>query len=176
MLGKRIVFRAVLIAAIAIMAALLVANDHDSPLPPEAKADRVEVYKSERRLDLISDGIVVKSYCIALGHNPIDAKRQEGDGCTPEGAYLIDYRNPTSRFHLSLHVSYPDSAAIARARELHVDPGGMIMIHGLFNGLGWLGKLHRTVDWTNGCIAVTDPEIEEIWRAVPDGTPITIHP
>lgn len=89
---------------------------------------------------------------------------------------MLDYRNARSSFHRSLHVSYPDSADVARARAAGVDPGGMIMVHGIRNGLGWLGRLHRALDWTDGCIAVTNREIEEIWRAVPDGTPIEIRP
>jgi murein L,D-transpeptidase YafK len=143
-------------------------------LPPDAIADRVVVEKATRVLTLLSGNRVLKTYPIRLGRNPSGAKTREGDGRTPEGQYLIDHRNPTSRFHLALHVSYPSQTDIARAAAARVPPGGDIMVHGLPNGLGWLGRLHQLFDWTNGCIAVTDREIEEIYRAVPDGTPIEI--
>lgn len=99
----------------------------------------------------------------------------EGDGKTPEGLYVIDYRNQRSQFHLSLHVSYPRPEQVARAKKKGISPGGMIMIHGLRNGAGFLGRFHRLADWTTGCIAVTNEEIEEIWRVVPDGTSIEIR-
>ncbi|MGI8997269.1 MAG: L,D-transpeptidase family protein [Pyrinomonadaceae bacterium] len=111
-----------------------------------------------------------------LGGQPIGHKFQEGDSKTPEGKYVVDRRNPHSRFHLALHLSYPNEADVARAKRAGVSPGGDIMIHGIRNGFGWIGRLHRVTDWTEGCIAVTDSEIEEIWRAVPDKTEITIEP
>ncbi|OQA33844.1 MAG: L,D-transpeptidase catalytic domain [Betaproteobacteria bacterium ADurb.Bin341] len=148
---------------------------HD-PLPQGTRADRIIVHKSKRKLVLMDKGTVLREYRIALGSNPVGAKEIEGDGKTPEGRYLIDYRNPRSKFHLSLHLSYPKPEQIARAKRQGVSPGGMIMIHGLANGTGWLGKFHWLADWTNGCIAVSNAEIEEIWRVVPDGTPIEIHP
>ena len=117
---------------------------------------------------------MIKSYRVSLGRNPLGPKQQEGDKRTPEGLYRIDKRNEKSGFHRALHVSYPESRDFAAAAARGVSPGGDIMIHGLHNGLGWMGKLHRLVDWTAGCIAVTDPEIEEIWAAVPDGTPVEI--
>lgn len=95
---------------------------------------------------------------------------------TPEGNYVLDWRNPRSKFHRSIHVSYPSASDIAKAREEGVHPGGDIMIHGLQNGLGWIGRFHRLMDWTDGCIAVTDAKMDEIWRAIPDGTPIEIRP
>jgi len=94
----------------------------------------------------------------------------------PEGHYVIDWRNPSSAYHLALHISYPDAADAAAAAARDDNPGGDIMIHGLPNGFGVVGALHRRLDWTAGCIAVTDPEIEEIWQAVADGTPIEIRP
>jgi murein L,D-transpeptidase YafK len=99
-----------------------------------------------------------------------------GDGRTPEGIYSVDGRNPKSAFHFSLHLSYPNSADTARASAMGVPPGGDIMIHGIKNGLGWLGSLHRFVDWTQGCVAVTNDEIEEIWDMVPDGIRVEIVP
>lgn len=103
-------------------------------------------------------------------------KRQEGDERTPEGLYRIDWRNPNSVAHLSLHISYPDAEDRARAGAAGVAPGGSIMIHGLPNGWGFLGALHRRLDWTDGCIGVTNAEMREIWALVPDGTPIRIAP
>jgi len=144
-------------------------------LPADAKADRVVVYKSQRKLVLFKEGVVLREYQIALGSYPVGPKQMEGDGKTPEGQYTIDYRNPKSQFHLSLHISYPKAEDIARAKKDRIEPGGLIMIHGLRNGMGALGRLHRYTDWTNGCIAVTNWEIEEIWRVVPDGTVIELQ-
>jgi murein L,D-transpeptidase YafK len=95
---------------------------------------------------------------------------------TPEGLYSIDYRNPHSDYHLALHISYPAPDDVKRAAARGVSAGGDIMIHGLPNGRGWIGKLHRQKDWTAGCIALTDKEIEELWRITPDGTPVEIRP
>lgn len=134
------------------------------------------VEKAARRLTLVRDGSAVKSYQIALGLEPVGDKVRQGDNRTPEGVFRIDRRNAKSSFYRSLHISYPDAAHRARARRLGASPGGDIMIHGLPNGLGWLGSLHRKTDWTAGCIAVTNQEIDEIWRAVPDGTPVEIRP
>jgi murein L,D-transpeptidase YafK len=155
---------------------LFVVNHHSDPLPVDLGAERIEVFKGKRTLELWNGSQMLKRYTISLGHNPLGPKTQEGDSRTPEGSYRIDYRNPKSRFHLALHITYPDSLAVLRAQTLHILPGGMIMVHGLRNGLGWIGKLHRLVDWTDGCMAVTNPEIEEIYRAIPDGAVINIHP
>lgn len=125
---------------------------------------------------LMRQGKELKSYKIALGRNPIGHKIQEGDHKTPEGNYLLDRRNAKSRFYRSIHISYPDEKDRAHAAKLGVSPGGDVFIHGLPNGFGWLGKLHLAMDWTDGCIAVTDEEMDEIWQAVPDGTPIEIKP
>jgi|SRR5579863_6608301 len=144
--------------------------------PTPFQADKVVVLKSQRVLMLMKGEQVLKTYRVSLGPHPIGAKTREGDGKTPEGSYVLDRRNAKSRFHLSLHISYPDAADVARAQKLGLPPGGDIMVHGLPNGLGWVGGLHRYWDWTDGCIAVTNPEIEESWRAVPDGTPIEIKP
>jgi murein L,D-transpeptidase YafK len=165
------------IAAAALAGTLAWANHPDAPpLPPGARADRVRVDKSERTLVLLRDGRPLRIYRVSLGGAPLGPKRREGDERTPEGTYLLDYRNPRSSAHRSLHVSYPDSADAARARAVGEDPGGMIMVHGITDGLGWIGRLHRLADWTDGCIAVTNGEMDEIWRAVPDGTPIDIRP
>jgi murein L,D-transpeptidase YafK len=105
----------------------------------------------------------------------LGAKQQEGDMKTPEGIYKIDSRNPQSDFHLALHVSYPSDDDKARAAERSVSAGSDIMIHGIRNGLGWIGAFHRLNDWTVGCIALTDEEIEELWRVTPDGTTVEIR-
>ncbi|MGV8042053.1 MAG: murein L,D-transpeptidase family protein [Thermoanaerobaculaceae bacterium] len=152
------------------------ANHAVAPLPEGTRATRVLVEKRARRLTLLRDAEVLRSYRIALGGRPEGHKLREGDNRTPEGVYRIDWRNPNSGWHLSLHLSYPDEADRARAAAAGVPPGGDILIHGLHNGFWWIGRLHRRRDWTRGCIAVTDPEIEEIWRVVPNGTPIEIRP
>ena len=147
-----------------------------TPLPEGIKADKVLVLKGEQRLVLLSGGAPIKSYPVALGWSPKGPKTRQGDGKTPEGTYKVDYRNAASGFYRALHVSYPNGQDRAKARKLGVSPGGAIMIHGIKNGFGWVGPLHRFVNWTDGCIAVTDEEIREIWSAVPDGTPIEIRP
>ncbi len=139
-------------------------------------ADRILVLKKERLLMLISKDKVFKTYKIALGKNPNGPKEREGDNKTPEGTYTIDSRNKDSRYHLSLHISYPNQRDKERARRLGFSPGGSIMIHGIKNGFSWIGDFHRGFDWTNGCIAVTDEEIEEIAALVPNGTTIDIRP
>jgi murein L,D-transpeptidase YafK len=144
------------------------------PLP--FVADRVVVHKGERRLFLARAGKVFRVYRIALGRAPEGPKRREGDGRTPEGRYLIDGRNPRSRYHLALRISYPSPVDIARAASEGVDPGGDIMIHGLGPVSPRAAAEHPLRDWTEGCVAVTNREIEEIWAAVPDGTPIDILP
>jgi murein L,D-transpeptidase YafK len=141
-----------------------------------AKADRIIVRKSARTLELLAHGQVLRSYRVSLGGHPVGHKRKEGDQRTPEGAYTIDYRNAASAFHRSLHISYPSPGDKAAASAANVSPGGMIMVHGLPNRFGWWGRFHRLRDWTAGCVAVTNPEMEEIWRAVEDGTPIELLP
>jgi murein L,D-transpeptidase YafK len=146
------------------------------PLPPTATADRVIVIKCDRTLTLMYGPSVLKTYKISLGTSPVGPKQQQGDHKTPEGDYIIDRRNPKSRFYRSLHISYPDANDRQSAAQAGTDPGGDIMIHGLPNGFGWLGDIHLVLDWTDGCIAVTDEEMDEIWRVVADGTPIEIRP
>lgn len=140
------------------------------------QATRVVVEKSERRLTLERNGRVLARYAVALGANPVGQKQREGDGRTPEGLYSVDFKHPRSRYHLALRISYPDAGAREAASRAGVSPGSDIMIHGIRNGLGWLGSVHRERDWTDGCIAVTNAEIREIWSRVPDGTPVEIRP
>ncbi len=139
-------------------------------------AEKVLVEKSVRHLTLLRAGKALRVFRIALGIHSIGPKEREGDGKTPEGPYVIDRKILHSGFHRALHVSYPNAADRARAASLGVSAGGDIMIHGLKNGLGWLGPLHRLSDWTQGCIAVTNAEIEEIWAMVAEGTPVEIIP
>ncbi len=141
-----------------------------------APADRVLIEKKARRLTLFTNGEVIKTYKIALGGNPMGPKERQGDLKTPEGTYIIDSRNGNSGFHLSLHISYPNEKDKLRAQELGVAPGGDIMIHGIKNGLAPVGAAHAEVDWTEGCIAVTNQEMEEIYRFVPNGTTVEIRP
>jgi murein L,D-transpeptidase YafK len=137
-------------------------------------ADWIHVIKSLRQLQLFRAGHVLKTYPIALGAHPIGPKLRLGDDRTPEGAYRIDSRLADSAYHRALHVSYPDPADIARARDAGVDPGGAIFIHGLPANFGRVDFISFPRDWTNGCIAVGNIAIEEIWDAVDDGTPVQI--
>ncbi len=139
-------------------------------------ADKVMIEKKERRLTLLSKGEVIKTYKIALGDNPVGPKERQGDNKTPEGTYIIDSRNSNSGYHLSLHISYPNEKDTMRAKELGVSPGGDIMIHGIKNGFSLVGVSHAEVDWTKGCIAVTNQEMEEIYKLVPVGTIVEIRP
>ena len=139
-------------------------------------ADKILIEKKERRLTLITKDKVLKTYKIALGGNPDGPKERQGDNKTPEGTYVIDSRNKHSRYHLSLHISYPNEKDKKRAKELGVSPGGNIMIHGIKNDFWWIGDFHADIDWTKGCIAVTDKEIEEIDKLVPNGTTVEILP
>jgi murein L,D-transpeptidase YafK len=113
---------------------------------------------------------------MALGGEPVGAKARQGDHKTPEGVYIMDHRNAHSSFYRSIHISYPSAQDRARAKKLGVSPGGDIYLHGLPNGWGAIGKAHRLKDWTDGCIAVTNEEMDEIWASVPDGTVIEIKP
>lgn len=155
-----------------VLYAILPGRAVDRPL----HADRVVVLKKERTLKLLSEGKVIKSYKIALGGNPLGPKTRQGDHKTPEGEYVLDSRNAHSQYHRSLHISYLNARDRVVARRAGVSPGGDVFVHGLPNGYGGIGAAHRMRDWTDGCIAVTNEEIEEIWSAVADGTPIEIRP
>lgn len=177
---------AALALALSIAAALLLLAPAASgtpsapPLAPaERQADRLVVYKAARRLQLLRDDAVIADYRIALGFDPIGHKQREGDGRTPEGLYRITWRNPESAFHLSLFVNYPNQADRAAAAARGDDPGGEIFIHGGSRApswLGWIIRLFRGNDWTAGCIAVTNNEMDEIWALTPNGVPIDIRP
>jgi len=144
------------------------------PSSASALADKVLVLKSERKLLLINGDQVLKTYAVSLGGNPVGPKVMKGDSKTPEGNYVLDRHNPHSQYHKSIHISYPNADDVARAKKLGVLTGGQLFIHGLPNDYNGPGE--QLGDWTEGCIAVTNAEIEEIWRMVPDGTPIEIKP
>ena len=144
--------------------------------PVVDQADHILIEKSKRLMTLMHGAKVLKTYKVALGTVPTGAKEKHGDHKTPEGSYVIDAKNSHSRFHLALHVSYPNAEDRERARKMGVSPGGDIMIHGLESRFAFLGALHRQTDWTDGCVAVTNPEIEEIWKLVPVGTKVEIKP
>lgn len=139
-------------------------------------ADSIVVEKRKHRMTLYQAGFLVGTYRIALGKQPVGDKLEVGDNRTPEGLFHIDFKNPDSRYHLALHISYPDAAHKARARARGVRAGGDVMIHGLPAAYANMGATHAQYDWTEGCIAVTNAEIEQIWRAVPSGSPIQIKP
>ena len=171
---------------IAVTAALAVAPAHagqarerqEARLAPaaDARADRVVVLKSERRLVLLQGDRVLRAYDVALGRYPTGPKTRAGDARTPEGEYTLDYKLDDSAFYKAIHISYPNARDLARAAAAGVDPGDRIMIHGLPDDVTaeYLG--HPKIDWTQGCIAVTNREMDELWRLVETGTPIEIHP
>lgn len=140
------------------------------------RVDRVVVYKQERKLLLLSQGKEVRSYKIALGSEAVGPKTRQGDHRTPEGIYVLDARNPNSHFYKAFHISYPNAKDIAAAKKLGVSPGGDIMLHGLGKEYAWVGKAHVLHDWTDGCVAVTNEEMDEMWKMVQIGTPIEIRP
>jgi murein L,D-transpeptidase YafK len=139
-------------------------------------ADRVVIEKSSRQLHLIQDGKPFRTFKIALGIRPVGDKKEEGDFRTPEGRYLLDRRNPNSDFFLSIHVSYPNASDRREAANLGVNPGGAIMIHGQPNVPTRSEAYYRTQDWTNGCIAVSNSDMIDIWLMTGDNTPIEIRP
>lgn len=174
---------AVRLSGVAILAfGLLVGGVTASPVRATAghgvtaKADRVLVVKSERKLYLLRGDEVVRSFKVALGRQPRGTKERNGDGRTPEGEYYLDAANPDSRFHRSIRISYPSARDLARARANGANPGGNIMIHGVPAELLHWGADHWMFNWTEGCIAVTNDEMEEIWHSVDLGTPIEIRP
>jgi len=171
--------RNLLLAALLVICAFAIyfyAHHNWNPLAAGTTIERIVVEKSARRLSIFRGSNRIKTYRIALGRNPVGAKQRESDMKTPEGIYKIDGRNPQSSFHFGLHVSYPSGEDDKRAAVNGVLAGSDIMIHGIRNGRGWIGAFHRWNDWTAGCIAVTNEEIEELWRVTPDGTTIEIRP
>ncbi|HVI08610.1 MAG TPA: L,D-transpeptidase family protein [Candidatus Binatia bacterium] len=161
-----------------LLAALLslAACGNQTRLPEGVKADKILIVKSAHTMTLLTGGNVLKRYKAAIGRGASGPKTRRGDHKTPEGNYIVDAKKSASRFHLALHLSYPNQADRQRARQAAVDPGGDVEIHGIENGLGWIGSLHQTVDWTDGCVAVTDSEMDEIWGAIDVGTSVEIRP
>lgn len=144
------------------------------PFFASAKVNLVRVIKSERKMLLIESGKILKEYHIALGANPSGHKQQEGDERTPEGRYTLDYINEQSSYHRSMHLSYPNANDRANAKQKGVSPGGDIMIHGQPNGFGAMANLTQLTDWTNGCIALTNSEMDEFLKLVAVGTTIEV--
>ncbi|OGW22088.1 MAG: hypothetical protein A2X55_08470 [Nitrospirae bacterium GWB2_47_37] len=140
------------------------------------KADKVVVIKSKRVLILLKDGEIIKSYKVSLGKNPVGPKAQGGDRKTPEGSYVLDSKKANSKFYLAIHISYPNKSDILNAQKLGVSPGNSIAIHGLPKDFEDIDKFQRRLDWTDGCIALTNAEMDEIWQLVSEGTPIEIKP
>lgn len=140
------------------------------------KADLVRVKKSESKLYLVRAGVPYATFHVVFGKNPQGHKQQEGDERTPEGRYVLDYKKDDSAFYKSIHISYPNAKDIAQAQQRGVSPGGAVMIHGQKNGLGWLAPVAQLVNWTDGCIALTNEEMQAVWEAVDAGTPIEIEP
>lgn len=145
-------------------------------IPANTFADEVVVIKHKKRMDLLKNGDVLKSFRVSIGKNEKGDKQQHGDGRTPEGRYRLIWKNPNSDYYLSIKISYPDHSDILRARRKGVDPGGDIFIHGVPDWMRWFSKMHRWFGYTQGCIMVTNREMDEIWRTVPAGTPIEIRP
>lgn len=138
--------------------------------------DKVLVVKSERRLHLVSRGETLKSYRVSLGKEPRGPKQREGDRRTPEGFYWIDWRKVSDKYNLSMHISYPNARDLARAHAEGVPPGGMIMLHGTPIDEEYPEWYFHTLDWTEGCIALKNDDMRELWRLVKDGTLIEIRP
>lgn len=147
-----------------------------TPLPDGTKADSVVVVKHKRTLDLYFEGDRIRSYKISLGREPKGDKRCQGDLKTPEGKYALDWKNPQSCCHLSIHVSYPDGTDRKEAAKAKCSPGGDIMIHGIPPKYSKVGRFHRFFDWTEGCIAVTNAEMDQIYKAISPGALIEIKP
>ena len=160
--------RSVLVLVVAIVCA--------SKAFADDSVSRVIVKKSEHVMYIMSGKTVLAKFKVALGADPKGQKHREGDEHTPEGLYILDYKNSDSRFYKSMHISYPNAEDVKAARAAGVNPGGQIMIHGQLNGFGWLAPITQHFDWTDGCIAITDAEMDRFWKLVPVGTTIEIRP
>lgn len=166
----------ILVAALTVMTVLYVATIKSRPVDSGTESvDRIVVHKAKHEMVLLRAGKILRVYQVALGRGGLEAKQEAGDNKVPEGTYHIAGRNVASAYHRSLKIGYPTPRQLEDARARGIDPGGAIMIHGIRNGLGWIGPLHRQIDWTRGCVAVTNSEIEEIWQLVPNGTIIDIR-
>lgn len=141
----------------------------------ETNVNSVVVKKTEKKMYLYQSGKILKEYSVSFGANPEGHKQKEGDERTPEGNYILDYKNNDSSFYKSIHISYPNKYDIENAKKNNVNPGGQIMIHGQKNGYGWLAFIAQRFNWTDGCIAVSNKEMDEIWNLVHVNTPISIE-
>ncbi len=148
----------------------------NNSIDKSAKIDKIIIEKGKRELQVYSNNKLIKTYKISLGRNPVGKKELQGDQKTPEGKYVINDKNPNSGYHKNLGVSYPNEQDIEYAKKKGKEPGGQIKIHGIKNGFGWIGRLHRLIDWTAGCIAVTNEEIDELYAIIQIGTPVEIKP
>jgi len=146
------------------------------PVSAEETVDLVRVLKAERKMQLITKGKVIREFHVALGGNPEGHKRKEGDKRTPEGRYMLDYKKSDSAFYKAIHISYPNAADTERAKKAGVSPGGQVMVHGQKNGLGWLAFFTQLFDWTNGCVALNNSDMDEVWSFVEAGMPIELVP
>ena len=140
------------------------------------KADHVVVSKSAKTLSLYKGEGLLASYPVVFGAHPVGHKQQEGDGRTPEGHYVLDQKNANSAFHRSIHISYPNKQNVESAKARGVSPGGAVMVHGQRNGFGWAAFITQHFNWTSGCIALTNEDMDAVWEAVDAGTPIEIKP
>jgi len=166
----------IITVALVIVTSLFYANWTYEPLHPGGKADQVVIEKASSRLLVFYHGELLLNYPVALGSSPFGPKTLERDNKTPEKNYVIDWRNSQSGYHLPLHISYPSVMDVSCAKSGGYPPGGAIMIHGIKSGFGWIGRFHRVFNWNRGCIALTNPEINELWKIVPNGTLIRIDP
>lgn len=151
----------------------------DEPTPSSSlteKADLVVVEKNSKTLSLFRNERKIASFSVTFGANPVGHKQQEGDERTPEGRYKLDYKKTETKYHKAIHISYPNAQDIADAKKRGVSPGGSIMIHGQKQGWGWAAFLTQRFNWTNGCIALSDDDLDFVWNVVDVGTPIEIKP
>lgn len=162
-----------LAVAVILLVAFAFARPEETVL--SESADRVLVDKSDEKLYLLKNGAAIAEYSVVFGANPVGHKQHEGDERTPEGHYLLDYKKANSSFYKAIHISYPNDADRKAAAAKGVDPGGLIMIHGQRNRMGWLAFIAQRFNWTDGCIAVTNAEMDQIWNAVAVNTPIEIR-
>lgn len=165
--GWKVIRQSFLICAIIVISQSALAH---------AKVEKVVVEKSTATLRLIENGRTIREYQVAFGANSIGHKVKEGDERTPEGTYTIDYKKQNSSYYRALHISYPNMEDRKHAERLGVSPGGQIMIHGQRNGFGWLAPIVQKFNWTDGCIALTNREMDEIWALIEIGIPIEIRP
>ena len=164
------------LAAGFLLCAVALAAPADTSGTMNVPVDRIVVEKSKRRMTLLRQHQEVGIYRVALGRDPVGPKVMQGDNRTPEGLYFVDYKLRNSSYYRALHLTYPNLDDLTRADSLGVSPGNHIMIHGMSKRQLWMGDVQYLFDWTNGCIAVTNSEIEEIWNLVPPWTPVEIKP